>query len=87
MSWVEDFSDPMIRIVGGLEVAVGLGLILPWAFDVAPILTPLSALGVIAILAEVMLIHRRRGETQMLIGNSMLALTAAIIALGRFADL
>lgn len=87
MGWAGDFSDSTVRAVGGLELAAGIGLILPWWLDLAPILTPLAALGVIAIQIGAMLTHKRRGEMQMLGMNAMLAVLALVVAIGRFGDL
>ncbi len=87
MAWAEDFTDSTIRMIGGLEVAAAVGLILPWWLDIAPALTPLAALGVVAIMLGAMVTHRRRGEMQMIAGNVMFAAVAVIIAIGRFGDL
>lgn len=87
MAWVGDFSDSTIRLIGLLEVAAGVGLILPWWLDIAPIFTPLAAVGVVAIMLGAMFTHRRRGEMQMIVGNVMLGVMAAVIAIGRFGDL
>ncbi len=87
MEWVEDFSDPTIRTIGALEVAAGAGLLLPWALDVATILTPLAAAGVVAVMLGAMFTHLRRKETQMIVGNAVLGVVAIAIAIGRFGDL
>ncbi len=87
MGWVGDFSDSTVRTIGALEVAAAAGLILPWALDIAPALTPLAGLGVAAIMTGAALTHRRRGELQMIIGNAMIGAVGIIIAIGRFADL
>ena len=87
MGWVEDYSDSTVRGIGAAELAAGLGLILPWWLDIAPVLTPLAALGVVAVQAGAFLTHRRRGETQMLAANATLVVLALIVAIGRFGDL
>lgn len=87
MGWVEDYADSTVRGVGAAEVAAGLGLIFPWWFDIAPILTPLAALGVIAIQVGAIITHQRRGEAQMLAMNGAIAVVALIVAIGRFGDL
>ena len=43
MAWTEDFSPLAIRLIGIAEVLGGLGLILPLATGIAPILTPIAA--------------------------------------------
>ena len=87
MAWVEDFSGSTLRIIGGLEIAAAVGLILPWWLDIAPVLTPIAALGVVALMTGAMITHRRRGETQALLLNAAIALTAVVIAIGRFVAL
>ncbi len=87
MAWVEDFSDSTIRTIGLLEVAAAVGLVLPWALDIAPVLTPLAALGVLALMIGAMLTHRRRGEMQSVIMNVAIAVIALVIVVGRFGDL
>lgn len=84
MGWVGDFTDSMVRGIGVLEVAGAIGLVLPWLLDIAPVLTPIAALGVVALQIGAMVTHQRRGETQMLAMNGMIAILAAIVAIGRF---
>ena len=87
MGWVNDFSDSTIRTIGGLDVAAAVGLIPPWTLDIASVLTPLAAVGIIALMAGAMLTHRRHGEAQQLVMNAALAEMAVIVAAGRFGDL
>ena len=44
-------SRPLMTVVGISEVAGGLGLVLPWATGIVPVLTPLAALGLALIMA------------------------------------
>jgi hypothetical protein len=43
MGWVEDFSAGTVKAIGTLEVLAAVGLILPAALDIAPVLVPLAA--------------------------------------------
>jgi DoxX-like family len=43
--WAEDFSQPQIRGIGALEVLGAIGLIVPAALGVAPVLVPVAAVG------------------------------------------
>lgn len=45
MAWVNDFSSNAVKGIGVLEILGALGVILPWALDIAPVLTPLAAVG------------------------------------------
>jgi hypothetical protein len=48
--WSEGFSAGSIKTIGALEVAAAVGLIVPAAFDIAPVLVPLAALGLVIIM-------------------------------------
>jgi uncharacterized membrane protein YphA (DoxX/SURF4 family) len=84
MGWVEDFSPGAVKAIGALEALAAVGLILPAATDIAPILTPLAAAGLILLMIGAAVTHARRGEQQMIGINVVLLLLAAIITWGRF---
>jgi hypothetical protein len=54
----EVFSATSIKLIGGVEVAGALGLILPWLTGVAPILTPAAAVGLALVLAVFIAVAR-----------------------------
>ena len=62
MGWVEDFSGGTVKAIGALEVLAAIGLILPWWTGIAPVLTPLAALGLAAIMVGAVITHVRRKE-------------------------
>ena len=84
MAYVEDFSDGQIKAIGGLEVAGAIGLILPWLLDIAPILTPLAAVGLVLTMIGAAITHIRRGETSLIVPNVVLGLLALFVAISRF---
>jgi uncharacterized membrane protein YphA (DoxX/SURF4 family) len=84
MGWVEDFSIPMVKLIGVLEILAAIGLILPAALDIAPILVPIAALGLVLMMIGAILTHVRRKEFQALPINIILLLLAAFVAWGRF---
>ncbi|WP_394552524.1 DoxX family protein [Agromyces sp. MMS24-JH15] len=63
MAWTEDFSAGSIKAIGALEVLGALGLILPLALGLAPILTPLAATGLAIIMLGAIVVHVRRKES------------------------
>lgn len=63
MAWAEDFSDTQIKLIGAAEVAGGLGLIVPAATGIAPILTPVAAAGLTLIMGGAVATHLQRGES------------------------
>ncbi|MDX6743423.1 DoxX family protein [Actinocorallia sp. A-T 12471] len=62
MGWANDFSQPAIRLIGLAEVAGALGLVLPWAFDVLPVLTPIAGYCLAALMVGAAVVHIRRKE-------------------------
>lgn len=84
MAWTQDFSGGVIKGIGLLEVLAAIGLILPWALDIAPVLTPLAAVGLVVIMLGAIVTHARRKEQQAIVMNVVLAALAAFVAIGRF---
>lgn len=83
MGWTEDFSAGMVKTIGLLEVLAAVGLILPAALDIVPVLVPLAALGVALIMIGAVITHSRRHEPPAIVVNLTLLLLAAMVAWGR----
>jgi len=84
MSWTEVFSPGLVKTIGLLEILGAAGLILPAALDIVPVLVPLAALGLVALMLGAAITHARRREPQMIIVNVTLLALAAVVAWGRF---
>lgn len=84
LAWTEDFSDGAVKGIGALELLAAIGLILPAALGIAPVLTPLAALGLVATMIGAAVVHARRKEMQAIPINVVLLLLAAFVAWGRF---
>lgn len=84
MKWVEDFSGSTVKFIGTMELLAGLGLILPAALDIVPILTPLAATGLGIIMIGAIGTHARRKEPQNVAVNVVLLALAAVVAIFRF---
>jgi hypothetical protein len=84
MAWTEDFSDGQVKGIGVVEILGAIGLILPAATGVATFLTPLAGAGLAASQLLAAALHVRRGETNMLPINIVLAALAAFVAVMRF---
>jgi uncharacterized membrane protein YphA (DoxX/SURF4 family) len=84
MGWVDDMPLRLVRTIGVLEILAALGLILPPLLDIAPILAPLAATGLVLIMIGAIVTHARRHENTIIIGNLILLLLAAFVAWGRF---
>lgn len=85
MAWAQDFTQGQIRLIAVPELAGAIGLILPQATDVLPVLTPLAACGIVALQLGAMRTHAKRREAQMIAINLVLIALAAFVAVGRFA--
>ncbi|MEV6986453.1 DoxX family protein [Sphaerisporangium sp. NPDC051017] len=84
MPWVNDFSAGTVKLIGAVEFLAALGLILPAATGIAPILTPLAATGLVITMIGAIIVHGRRGEPQGIVINVILLVLAAVVAWGRF---
>jgi len=84
MAWTEDFSDSQVKLIGLVEVLGAIGLILPAALDIAPILTPLAAAGLALTMLGATVVHARRGEKSSIPVTLVLAALAAFVAVMRF---
>lgn len=83
MGWAEDFSDTNVKLIGAVEVLGAIGLIVPWLTGIAPILTPLAALGLALVMAGAVVTHVRRKEQ--FIPPLVLGVLALVLAVLRFA--
>jgi uncharacterized membrane protein YphA (DoxX/SURF4 family) len=82
--WMEDFSQPTVRIIGALEVLGAIGIVLPSLTGIVPWLTPLAALGLVLTMIGAALTHLRRAEYGAIAVNAVLLILAALVAYGRF---
>ena len=86
MAWTEDFSDGTVKLIGGLELAAAVGLIVPPLLGIAPTLAPLAAAGLVVLMIGAATAHARRGENQAIIPNVILLVVAGFVPRGRFGD-
>lgn len=84
LDWMKDTSDAGVKAVGLVEVLGALGVIVPWLTGIVPILTPIAALGLVAVQIGALRVHLVRKEHRPLPANSLLLLLAAVVAVGRF---
>jgi len=83
-AWVEEFSQPTLRIIGVLEVLGAIGIVLPALTGILRWLTPLAALGLVLTMIGAALTHLRRKEYGPIAVTSVLLILAAFLAYGRF---
>jgi len=82
--WAADVSAVLVRFIGFAELAAGLGLVLPAATRIVPILTPLAAVGLAVIMALAIPFHIMRGEANVIVLHIVVAGLCAFVAWGRF---
>ncbi|MFI9557273.1 DoxX family protein [Nonomuraea endophytica] len=82
MPYVDEFTQGQLRLVGLVEFLGALGLVLPWATGIAPILTPLAAVGLAVTMVVAAGVHVKRKENFAI--NLVLLAVAVVIAIGRF---
>ena len=82
--WANDFSAGAFRAIGALEVLAAVGLVLPAALDIAPVLVPLAAVGLVLIMAGATFTRIRRHEVTFMVGDLVYLALAGFVAWGRF---
>ncbi|MEP2446306.1 MAG: DoxX family protein [Balneola sp.] len=81
--WVDDISTPRFKLIGLLELLGAVGVVLPMAIDVLPILTPVAAIGLVMTMLGAMGLHIQRKEYDAIKKNIPLLLLALFVAVGR----
>ena len=84
MRWAADVSDAQFRLIGALEVLGAIGLIVPAALGVAPILTPLAAVGLVLTMVGATVVHVRHDEINRLAVPIVVLGLALFVAVERF---
>jgi uncharacterized membrane protein YphA (DoxX/SURF4 family) len=82
--WVEDFGADSIKAIGVLEILAAVGLVLPAAVDISPVLVPLAAVGLVVVMVGAMITHLRRREATPIAVNLAYLALAGFVAWGRF---
>lgn len=82
--WVDDFDDGHLKVIGAIKLIGCLGLILPAALDIEPVLTPLAACGLMLLMSGAATTRFRRNEWKFLVGDLFFLILFALLAWGRF---
>ena len=80
MTWVEDFSQGQIRLIGVAEILGSLGLVLPGLLNVFPALSAWAAVGLTLLMIGATITHGRRKEQFQSIPPLLIT---ALVAFGR----
>jgi hypothetical protein len=82
--WVRDFSPGAVKALGIVDIVAAIGLVLPAALDVVPVLVPLAALGVVLLMigAVITRVHSHLART--IAPDLAYLVLAGLVAWGRF---
>jgi uncharacterized membrane protein YphA (DoxX/SURF4 family) len=84
---VANLSYPIIRLIGGAEILGAIGITIPWATGILPLLTPVSAIGFAIIMVLAIPIHYRRAEYKSVAFNGLLLMLSIFIAYMRYVEM
>lgn len=84
MTGVVNIPVPLMRFTALCEVFGVIGLVLPYATGIAPILTPAAAIGLGIIMIAAAVIHLRLHEPWTAGGNVILLALCVAVAIGRW---
>jgi hypothetical protein len=80
MSWVEDYSNSTIKLIALAEVVGAVGLIVPIAAGIVPVLSPIAGVALTVLMGGAIAVHVRRNESPIAaIVLTALPLAAAIL--------
>jgi uncharacterized membrane protein YphA (DoxX/SURF4 family) len=84
MRWAADVSDAQFRAIGLVEVLGAIGLILPAALGIAPLLTPVAAVGLVLTMIGAIHVHVRHRETNRLAAPIVVLALTLFVAIEGF---
>jgi hypothetical protein len=84
MSGVVNIPVPLMRFTALCEGFGVIGLALPYATGIAPVLTPAAAIGLGMIMIAAAVIHLRFHEPLTAVGNVILLAMCLLVAIGRW---
>lgn len=87
MAWAGDFDARQVKAIAAAELLGAVGLIIPWWTGVAPVLTPISGVCLVVIMAGAALVHARRKEPSGIVLPAALGVLAVVVTVLRFAQL
>lgn len=84
MTWAADYPSASVKTIGLVEVLGALGLILPAALVIVPVLTPIAAVGLAIVMIGAVVVHIQRKENQALAAPVILLILSLVVTWGRF---
>lgn len=83
MPWAGQYSETFVRIIGVVDLAGGLGILLPALTRILPRLTVLAALGCAVLQVFALVFHLARGEAGVTPLNLVLLALSLFVLWGR----
>ena len=81
MGWVKNVHSALVKLVGLVEVLGALGLILPLATGIAPILTPIAAVGLAVTMLGAVITHAiLKGSAKAAMMSALLGVLSVVSA-------
>lgn len=84
MVWAKTWTDGQVKLLGLAEVLGGIGVIVPHATGILPILTPIAAVCLVILMIGAVKTHIDHKDTAGSIPAVVLALFGVFVALARF---
>ncbi|WP_066901002.1 DoxX family protein [Mycolicibacterium houstonense] len=82
--WVDDFGDGHLKAIATIKLVGAIGLVLPAALNIAPVLTPVAACGLALFMAGAATTRFRRSEWLYMAGDVVYLGIFAFLAWGWF---
>lgn len=84
MPWANDYSAGMVKFIGISQLLGGIGLIVPWATGILPILTPIAGVGLALVMLLAAIYHFRKKEFSDISKNAVIGGLVLVVAVARF---
>lgn len=81
--WTGQVPVTMLKFTGLIDLLGAFGLILPELLRIKPKLTPIAAIGIVALMVCAGIFHIVRGEASVIGVNIVFAILASFVAWGR----
>lgn len=84
MGWAAHYSAGAVKLIGAVEVLGAIGLVLPAALGIAPVLTPIAAAGLALVMVGAVVDHVRRDDAKGSVPALVLGALSLFVAVARF---
>ncbi|MGY4103224.1 DoxX family protein [Nocardia sp. R16R-3T] len=81
------YPKTIVRMTAYAELLGAVGIIVPWWTGIAPVLTPLAAVGFAVVMIGAISSHIRLREPRNIATTTTILIIAVLVAIGRFASL